>query len=186
MRFFILLTLLAASGVSTAQAQNIPLEQLLHLSSLPATLTPATQATARLTDWTFWSGAVPPKQEPLSWTWWPDNLPESERVGDAPALLSLRPNHTQQDVVLHLTRVATFNHLRRQMERQNITPEPVTCLGCPTPGERYLLATCSVVFYQGKPGAYPFLVVVQSRGLPPAVDLTPAKAVAPRGSIGQR
>lgn len=164
---FLFLALLASSCASTVQAQDLSLEKITSLASLPATLTAARNHEAELGDWVF-NPSTPTAQEPLTWGWWP---PADASGGPATALLSLRPNHGSLDVVLHLRRASSFSRLRRELLHQKAVPEAVTCLGCS--GERFTIPGYSIAFYQGKPEPYPYIVVLH-HGPEQAAESQPA------------
>lgn len=169
MRRFLLLALLVI-GTSAARAQDITLTQLVGLSRLPADLSPAHNAEADLPDWAFQPDTRQAEEEKLTWAWWPTGVAD----GTPPAQLSLRPNRQTLDVVLYLTRLTAFNRLHRELDRQHLKPLPVTCLGPGCLGERYTTEHYTVAFYQGKPGDYPYMVVIQARADSPGTSSKPA------------
>lgn len=159
-RFLFLALLACLSATAThAQAQDITLDKLVHLASLPANLTPTRNQEAALGEWVFHPVTAVAQDEPLTWGWWPP----ADAPGTLPgALLYLRPNHGTLDVVLHLRRAANFNQLHREMLRLKAAATPVTCLGCT--GERFTTPAYSICFYMGKPEPFPFVVVLH-RGI---------------------
>lgn len=149
------LVLLLSSSSVALHAQELSLQKLVSLTELPATLTVQEQTEANLPTWSFQPTTPLPQQELLTWGWQPANTP----VAAIPTtLLSLRPNRGLVDVVLHLRKPALLHSLRRELVRQKLAPEAVTCLNCA--GERFATSTYSVALYQDKPGPYPYIVVV--------------------------
>lgn len=159
MRRLLLLAFLTAGASPAAHAQDISLTQLVNLSRLPANLTTAQGDDAELADWSFRPSTRQAEEEKLTWAWWPTG----ESGGTPPAQISLRPNHQNLDVMVYLTRLTAFNRLRRELDRQHLKPQPVTCLGPGCTGERYATEEYTVAFYQGKPGDYPYMVVIQPK-----------------------
>jgi hypothetical protein len=180
-RFLLLLAGLALVGSPTVQAQDISLDKLLNLTSLPVDLKPAQNPPAVLRDWVFQPATPQASQEALTWAWWASEggpTPEST----PPAQLSLRPNQQQLDVVLYLHRFAVYTRLRRELDRQHLTAVPVTCLGPGCSGLRYVSGTHTIAFYEGKPGDYAYMVVIQPKPLGTSAKPvpTPASSVAKR------
>jgi hypothetical protein len=171
---FLFLATLACLLAPAVHAQEIPLEKLTTLASLPPDLTPARSQEAALEEWVFHPTTTLADTEPLTWGWWPP----SDGGGTLPgALLSLRPNHGTLDVVLHLRRASAFNQLHRELVRLKAATTPVTCLGCT--GERFTAPTYTVSFYQGKPEPYPFIIVLHRSTEPAAgAPLTPANRLS--------
>jgi hypothetical protein len=162
------LTLLLLSSASAAlHAQTLSLDKLVGLTHLPASLSPEHENAADLPGWVFQPATPLLQQEQLSWGWWPENT----TVTPVPlAVLSLRPNHGLVDVVLHLSKPATLHSLRRELIRQKLNPQAVTCFKCS--GERFTTATFSIALYQEKPEPYPYIVVIHR-----LETATPSKSV---------
>jgi len=158
-----------------AHAQDISLEKMLTLASLPVSLTPAQNQEAALAEWVFHPSAPLSlmQDEPLTWAWWPPANTPASLPG---ALLSLRANHGTFDLVLHFRRVTNFNQLHRECLRLKLPVTPVTCLDCQ--GERFAGPTYSVAFYQGKPEPYPYIVVLHQVNQQPAQFSPPATSHA--------
>jgi hypothetical protein len=147
--------ILLSSGTLTLHAQTLPLDKLVSLTKLPATLGPTRQSQADLPTWVFQPTTPLAQQEALTWGWWPE-APAPSSV--PPAVLSLRPDRGLYDVVLYLSKPAVFHSLRRELTRKKLAPEVVTCLNCA--GERFNTPTYTVALYQNKPQPYPYIVVV--------------------------
>ena len=169
MRNFSMLSLLLLVGpVLRASAQDISVERLINLTSVPNGIS------ADLTDWSFQPATKQAAEESLTWGW--HSVYESDTTRLLPLQLSLRPAPHGYDVVLYLKRLPLFNHLRRELEKGKLEAVPVTCMGATCVGFRFNTPTCTVAFYDGKPGDYPFMVVVQPKaGRPPLPEpLAPA------------
>ena len=72
----------------------------------------------------------------------------------------LRPLARGYDVVLYVRRLSVFNQLHRELDRQRLEAVAVTCIGPKCLGERFTTASGTVAFYQGKPGDYPYIIVL--------------------------
>jgi hypothetical protein len=172
---FLILAALATFGAPAVQAQEVSLNKLISLASLPPDLTASQNQEASLGEWVFHPACSVAENEPLTWGWWPLN----ESAGTLPStLLSLRPNHGTLDVVVHLRRAPNFNQLHRELLRHKAVSAttPVTCLGCT--GERFTTPTFSIYFYQGKPDPYPFIVVLHR-----IIEAPASGVAAPTGRI---
>lgn len=94
----------------------------------------------------------------------PPTLSGPEPVRDSrglpPLQLSLRPLAKGYDVVLFVRRLAVFNQLHRELDRQRLEAVSVTCIGPKCLGERFTTASGTVAFYQGKAGDYPYIIVL--------------------------
>lgn len=168
MRTFFLLALLLFARTAAVHAQDISIERLLHLTELPK------GHTADLGDWTFRPATALADEENLTWAWHAGYGADTARV---PALqLTLRPAPQGYDVLLYLKKLPYYNQLRRELEKQKLVAVPVTCLGAACLGFRFNTPTCTVAFYEGKPGDYPFVVVVQPKAGRAALPAPPVPA----------
>ena len=171
---FLILAALATFIGSAGHAQDVSLDKLVSLASLPPDLTAARNHEASLGEWVFHPISSVTEAEPLTWGWWPP----TDGAGTLPgALLSLRPNHGTLDVVLHLRRAPNFNQLHRELLRRRASTTPVTCLGCT--GERFTTPAYSICFYQGKPEPYPFIIVLHRTLEAPAAGVSSARLPTP-------
>jgi hypothetical protein len=170
MRTFSLLALLLLllGPVLSAAAQGITVERLINLTATPE------GHSANLPDWTFQPLTKQAAEEKLTWSCC--LAYDSDTVHVPPLQLSLRPAPHGYDVLLYVKRLAVYNHLRRELEKQKLEPLPVTCLGTNCLGFRFNTPTCTVAFYEGKPGDYPFVIVVQPKAGRPPLPEPPALA----------
>ena len=168
MRTFSLLALLLLllGPVLSASAQDMTVERLIGLTALPV------GNSADLSDWSFQPATKQAADEKLTWGWPAGGESDTARVW--PFQLSLRPALHGYDVLLYIKRLPVYNQLRRELEKKKLGGLPVTCLGANCLGFRFNTPTCTVAFYEGKPGDYPFMVVVQSKaGRPPLPEPPP-------------
>lgn len=170
MRSFSLLALLLLllGPVLRATAQEITIERLIGLTSMPE------DHSADLSEWKFQPATRQAAEEKLTWGW--HSVYETDTGRVLPLQLSLRPAPHGYDVVLYLKRLPLYNQLRRELEKQKLDPVPVTCLGASCLGFRFNTPTCTVAFYEGKAGDYPFMVVVQPKSGRPPLPEPPAPA----------
>jgi len=174
MRTFSLLALLLLLGpVLRGSAQDLSIERLVALTALPD------GHSADMVDWSFQPPTKQTSDEPLTWGWPAEYSADS--TGTLPLQVSLRPAAHGYDVVLYIQRLPLYNHLRRELEKRKLTPLPVTCLGAGCLGFRFDTPACTVAFYEGKPGDYRYMVVLQPKtGRPPqpaaASKRTPTEA----------
>ena len=164
-----------------AQAQCLPLTQLLVLAHQSAAVTQMVvtgaaphsllQRILPADEWAY-QGPVGSTRD-YYWT----NLEPGARAGQRPtSWLSLRPAQATHDVVLKTTAGGCIRQLRRELEQQQLHPEAVTCLDCE--GVRYQAPAYNVTIYSGRPGDYPFVLVL--RQLPaPAAEAQPAAVRQP-------
>lgn len=178
-RFLLLLAVLALGGSPAVQAQDIPLDKIIGLAKLPVEFQHPDDTPAVLRDWVFHPSTTQAESEKLTWAWWPSEggpTPDSP----PPAQLSLRPNQEHLDVVLYLHRFSVFTRLRRELDRQHLPPVAVSCLGPGCIGQRYVSGTFTIAFYEGKPGDYPYMVVIQQKPAGTSATPAPASSVAKR------
>lgn len=185
MRLFRLLPslLLAALLLATgrpAAAQNLSIEQLLELSTPVTTSAGTLHPGTDLSYWTFEPKTPQAAEEKLTWGWQDEYSSDTTRV--LSCQLSLRPAPQGFDVLLYVHRLPVYNQLRRELEKKRFVALPVTCLGGGCVGFRYTLPTATIAFYEGKPGDYPFVIVVQPRAgrtlpVPPPVPGAPGQTV---------
>lgn len=163
-----LLLLLLPGPVLRASAQNLSVERLVNLTSL------SDGHSADMSEWTFQPATKQAAEETLTWGW--QSVYESDTVRVLPIQLSLRPAPHGYDVVLYVKKLPLYNQLRRELEKKKLAPVPVTCLGADCLGFRFTTPTCTLAFYEGKPGDYPFVIVVQPKAGRPPLPEPPARA----------
>lgn len=168
-----MLALLLLGPLAPALAQDITLERLVILTALPE------GHKADLGDWSFGPKTPQAAEEKLTWGWWPS----ADDLQNPPVMqLSLRPVALGFDVLFYAKRPLVYDQLFRALEKQKLTPVPVTCIGKGCTGQRFAAPTYTVAFYEGKPGEYPFVVVVHTTTRPkpaPTQESATAPAIPP-------
>lgn len=174
MRTFSLLALLLLGPLLPASSQDMSIDRLLGLTATTG------GRPADMSDWAFGPKTRQAAEEKLTWAWWPTADAAAAAAGSGekevrpPFQLSLRPAPNGYDVLLYVQRLPLYNQLRRELEKQKLEGLPVTCLGAECLGFRFSLPTATVAFYEGKPGDYPFVIVVQPKaGRPPLPEPPP-------------
>ena len=160
---YALLPLFSVVFAGSAQAQTMPLDQLLKLGALPAGL-PLQKMTAALfsPEWSY-RGHVERTEE----TYWTANATDYEYDAETEkptSWVSLRPMPNGGVDVLFKTYAArNFDPIRKELKRMKLPVKPVTCLECE--GERYEGPNYTVTLYTGKKGPFPFILVLHQNPL---------------------